>query len=201
MSATQLASDERAARSTGSPVLGMVLFVASEGMFFATFLAIYAMSYSSQAVWPPKDIPVPGLGLASAFTGVMVVSSLAMHLGLRAVRGGDARGLSRWIGVTLALGAAFIALQVVGLSQAGFGIDQGIFASLFYVLSAVALAHVAGGVAFLAMVLIRSTTGQLGAEHHEPAEALAIYWHFVVVMTVVMYVAFYLLVNVSPKGR
>ena len=201
MSAADLASDERAARSTGSPVLGMVLFVASEGMFFATFLAIYAMSYSSQPAWPPKGIPVPGLGLASVFTGVMVVSSLTMHLGLRAVRAGDVGRLSRWIVVTLALGAAYVILQVVELGRTGFGIDQGIYASLYYVLTAVALAHVAGGLAFLAMIFVRSATGQLGAARHEPANALAIYWHFVVVITVVMYVAFYLLVNASPKGR
>jgi len=199
--AADIASDERAARSTGSPVLGMVLFVASEGMFFATFFAIYAMSYSSQPAWPPKGIPVPGLGLASVFTGVMVASSLALHMGLRAIRAGAAGRLSVWIVATLVLGVAFIGLQVVGLSQAGFGIDDGIYASLFYVLTAVALAHVAGGVAFLVMVLVRSATGQLGAAHHEPADVLAIYWHFVVVVTVVMYVAFYLLVNVSPKGR
>ena len=47
------------------PVLGMVLFVASEAMFFAAFFAVYAMSYSQRPTWPPKNIAVPSLGLPS----------------------------------------------------------------------------------------------------------------------------------------
>jgi heme/copper-type cytochrome/quinol oxidase subunit 3 len=37
MSAVELTSDERTVRRTSGPVLGMVIFVASEAMFFATF--------------------------------------------------------------------------------------------------------------------------------------------------------------------
>ena len=35
MSVADLVSDERAVRGTSSPILGMILFVASEAMFFA----------------------------------------------------------------------------------------------------------------------------------------------------------------------
>jgi cytochrome c oxidase subunit 3 len=200
MSAAELASDERAVRGTSSPVLGMVLFVASEAMFFAAFFAIYAMSYSSQPSWPPKDVTVPGTGIPTVMTGLLVASSLFLQMGVRAIRRGDDRRLSLWLSATLVLGAAFVALQLYGYSQVDFGISEGIYASLFYIMTGLALAHVAGGVVFLVLVLVRSATGRLAMIRHEPAEAAAIYWHFVVIVSVALYLAFSLLPSVFPKG-
>jgi cytochrome c oxidase subunit III len=200
MSTAEMASDERAVRGTSGPVLGMVLFVASEAMFFAAFFAIYAMSYSSQPAWPPKDITVPSIGIPTVMTGLIVASSLFLQMGVRAIRRGEDRRLSLWLAITLLLGAAFAALQLYGYSQVDFGIRAGIYASLFYIMTGLALAHVAGGVVFLILVLVRSATGRLAMVRHEPAEAAAIYWHFVVIVSVVLYLAFYILPSVFPKG-
>jgi len=82
----------------------------------------------------------------------------------------------------------------------GFGIGAGTYGSLFYVTSGVAIAHVAGGVALLAMVLSRSIADRPEGVRHDPVQAAAIYWHFVVVITVVVYVAFYLVAVLHPKG-
>jgi len=200
MSTAEVRSDERAVRGTTSPVLGMVLFVASEAMFFAAFFAVYAIAYSSARICPPKGIAVPSLAVPSVATAVIAVSSLSMQLGVGAIRRGDTRALNRWMGATLVLGVAFVALQLAGYSQVDFGISSGIFGSLFYVMTGVALAHVAGGVVFLVMVITRSVTGQVTPVRHESAEAAAIYWHFVVVVSVAIYVAFFLLVSVHAKG-
>jgi cytochrome c oxidase subunit 3 len=200
MSTAEIAADERAVRGTSSPVLGMVLFVASEAMFFAAFFAIYAMSYSSRPSWPPKGITVPELGLSSVMTGLIVASSLFIQLGVRAIRKGERRRLTLWVASTLVLGTMFVALTLVGYSQLDFGIHAGIYASLFYIMTGVALAHVAGGVVFLGLVLVRSATGRLTMVRHEPAEAAAIYWHFVVVVSVALYVAFYLQAAVFAKS-
>jgi len=200
VSTADLQADERAVRGTSSPVLGMVLFVASEAMFFAAFFAIYAIAYSSARVWPPRGVVVPALALPTVATVLMVASSLSVQLGLRAIRRGDTRGLNRWMASTLVLGIGFVALQLAGYSQVDFSISNGLFGSLFYVMTGVALAHVVGGVVFLVMVLTRSLTGQLTMIRHESAEAMAIYWHFVVVVSIVIYVAFYLLVSVYTKG-
>src|SRR5438105_12696105 len=138
MSTQEVATDERAVRASSGPVLGMVLFVASEAMFFAAFFAVYAMSYSSNGSWPPKGVKVPGLGLPTVMTILIVLSSAFVQLGVRAVRRGDERRLSLALAATLVLGLAFAALQVAGYSQVHFGIRAGTFASLFYVMSGVA---------------------------------------------------------------
>ena len=198
--APDLAVDERAVRGSSSPVLGMVLFVASEAMFFAAFFAIFAMTYTSSKVWPPKGIASPSIGLPSVAAGLMVLSGASMQMAVRAIRGGDARRLSAWLAATLSLGLLFIVLQLVGYSSVPFGIDQGPYPSVFYLMTAIGLAHVVGGVVLLAMVLTRSVTGQLSMIRHEPAQAAAVYWHFVVVMTVALYLAFYVLAAAHPKG-
>ena len=48
MSASETFLDERAARGTSGPILGMVLFVASEAMFFAALFGVY-FSLQAQA--------------------------------------------------------------------------------------------------------------------------------------------------------
>jgi heme/copper-type cytochrome/quinol oxidase subunit 3 len=50
------------------------------------------------------------------------------------------------------------------------------------------LAHVIGGIVF--MVLVLQQANQLSLRR-DPAEALAVYWLFVVVLGVALYVAFY----------
>ncbi len=200
MSAAELAADARASRRTSSPVLAMVLFVASEAMFFAAFFAIYAISYSTQSSWPPKNVTVPSIGIPTAMTALMVVSSLTIHLGVRAIRQGQDRGLTSWLGATAALGLAFVVLQLLTYQDVDFGIRSGIYASLFYMMTGIALAHVVGGVVFLVMVVVRTVTGRLSMVREESAEAAAVYWHFVVVVSVAIYVAFYLLVTLHTKG-
>ena len=199
MSAESL-TDERAARTSSSPVLGMILFVASESMFFAAFFAIYALNLSSHPTWPPKGIRTPSMALPTVMTAAMLVSSVAIQMGLRAIRGGRARPFARLLGIALSLGLVFVALQIAGFSDVGFGIKDGPYGSLFYIMSAVALAHVVGGVILLSMVLARTISGQLSMVRHEPAEAATIYWHFVVIMTVVLYVAFYVVPVTHVKG-
>jgi cytochrome c oxidase subunit 3 len=195
-----LAADRGAVRSTSSPVLGMVLFVASESMFFAAFFAILAMTYSSSKTWPPKGIPKPGLGVSGVATALIVISALAVHAGVGAIRRGQARRLVGFLVVTLVLGLAYAALQLVELQDVGFGVDNGPYASLFYVLTGLALAHVVGGVVFLGMLVYRTASGQLAARRQDPAEAAAVYWYFVIIVAVVLYLAFYVLAAAHPKG-
>ena len=187
--------DARAVRRTSSSVMGMVIFVMSESMFFMAFFGIYASSHASQHAWPPRDVPLPALGLPTTAVILLAVSALSMTLALRSVRRRSAAGIVKWLLVTLVLGVGFVVLQVVGYQDVGFGVHEGIYASLFYVMTAVGLAHVVGGVVFLAMVSMQGAAGEL-ALRRDPVEAASVYWFFVVALAIVLYVAFYL--GVTP---
>jgi cytochrome c oxidase subunit 3 len=188
-------SDERAVAGTSSSVLGMVLFVASESMFFAAFFGAYVTSYVNQKVWPPPGTPAPPLGLPTAAAATLVLSGLLLQGALRGGRRGLPDMVSRWLVLTLVAGAASVVLTVVSYSEVGFGLHAGIFASLFYLMTGLGLAHVAGGVVLLALVAAQSLTGRLALVRYQPVQAAAVYWNFVVVLGVVIYVVFYVVTN------
>lgn len=193
--AAEATADQQAARRTSGPILGMVLFVASEAMFFAAFFGAYFSIRSASKVWPPPGIPVPKLGLPAVATAMLVGSSFVLQAGVGAIRRGQIKALERWLALTIILGVGFLALQLRDYSHTGFGVRDGIYPSLFYVMTSLHMAHVFGGVLFLSLVLAQSRTGQLSSTSHQSLEAGAIYWHFVDVVWIGLFTVFYLLVR------
>ena len=63
------------------------------------------------------------------------------------------------LGLTIALGITFLLLQLYDYSQLGFGVKDGTFGTLFYVMTGIHMAHVFGGVVFLALVFGQAMGG------------------------------------------
>ena len=193
MSTVELTRDERVVRQTSGPVLGMVVFVASEAMFFATFFGAYFTIYSVNPVWPPAGFPRLKPELATLLTVLLVASSVTLQIGVRAIRQDRTRAMLVWLGLTILLGAGFLGLQLFDYSLLGFGVRDGIFGSLFYVMTGLHMAHVFGGVVFLVLVLVQGLGGQLTYAHHDSMEAGSIYWHFVDVVWICLFTTFYVI--------
>jgi cytochrome c oxidase subunit III len=191
VTAVELTRDERVVRQTSGPVLGMVVFVASEAMFFATFFGAYFTIYSVNPVWPPAGFPHLKRELATVLTVLLVASSVTLQIGVRAIRRDRTRAMLVWLGLTILLGAGFLGLQLYDYSLLGFGVRDGIFGSLFYVMTGLHMAHVFGGVVFLVLVLVQGFGGQLTHAHHDSMEAGSIYWHFVDVVWICLFTTFY----------
>jgi cytochrome c oxidase subunit 3 len=192
VTAVELTRDERVVRQTSGPVLGMVVFVASEAMFFATFFGAYFTIYSVNPVWPPAGFPRLEPGLATVLTVLLVASSVTLQIGVRAIRRDQTGAMLVWLGLTILLGAGFLGLQLYDYSLLGFGVRDGIFGSLFYVMTGLHMAHVFGGVVFLVLILVQGLGGQLTHAHHDSMEAGSIYWHFVDVVWICLFTTFYL---------
>lgn len=186
-------SEERVHREMSGPILGMVLFVASEAMFFAAFFGAYFTIRSSSSTWPPKGIPHLKIDVATVLTVILVSSSVVLQIGIRAIRTGRPRRALLLLGVTIALGVSFLGLQLYDYSQLGFGVKDGTFGTLFYVMTGLHMAHVFGGVIFLSLALGEGVSGLLSRTRYEPLEAGAIYWHFVDVVWLCLFTVFYLL--------
>src|SRR5207253_1553965 len=168
-------------------------------MFFAALFAAYFTIYVKTPVWPPLAIPIPDLPIPIALTVILVSSSVVLQTGVRAARRGNTNALTRRLLLTVVLGLAFLALQGYDYSQLTFGIHSGVYPSLFYVMTGLHMAHVIGGVVFLSIVLAQSWTGQLSLRRHEPVEAAAIYWHFVDVVWIGLFSAFYLITQMPLR--
>ncbi len=192
-----------ARRGISNPILGMVLFIASEVMFFAGLFAAYFNVRLTAAHWPPRvneqefeafNLHVPEhLFVAGTLTAILVLSSVTMQLGVWAIRRGDRRAFLRATGVTLVLGVTFLVGQVWDYTQLQFGITDTAFGSTFYTLTGFHGAHVLGGAIMLSVVLYRGLAGQFSARHHDAVEATSLYWHFVDVVWIALFSTLYLL--------
>jgi cytochrome c oxidase subunit III len=187
-----VAADRRAKPEISGPVLGMILFVASEAMFFAAFFGAFFTIKANEPVWPPPGIHLEA-DIATILTVILIASSVCVQIAVRATRTGAMRRATIWLGITIGLGVAFLALQAYDYSQLGFGLKDGVFGTLFYVMTGIHMAHVIGGVVFLALVFSQLVRGRINREHHDPLAAGAIYWDFVDVVWICLFTVFYVL--------
>ena len=178
-----------------TPLVGMLLFIASEVMFFGGLFATYfnARATVGADAWGPPEHGHLDLPLAAVLTAVLIASSFTMQFGVWAIRRGDQGKLRLWTGITLGLGILFLAGQLYDYSQLGFGISDGPFGTVFYTLTGFHGAHVFGGVVGLTILLARAMRGQFSAPNHVAVEAVSVYWHFVDVVWIAVFSTIYLL--------
>ena len=179
-----------------SSLLGMVLFIASEVMFFGGLFGAYFTIRSAATQWPPPSTPHLEAWYAAILTVTLVSSSVTMQFGVWAIRRNDQRRLKLWLVLSLLLGVAFLcgqALEYSKLIGEGMTLSSGVFGSTFYTLTGFHGAHVAGGACFILIVLLRARSGQFTARHHDTVEMASYYWHFVDVVWLGLFSTIYLL--------
>ena len=185
---------ERPRRDAMPPsLLGVILFVASECVFFAALFGAYFTVRASAPVWPPKGISGLEIPLPAISTTMLVLSSVTMQLAVWAIRRGDRRTMMRFLKLTLLLGGVFLAGQAYDYSQLGFSIHDTVFGTTFFTMTGFHGAHVAGGLVFIYLVLARGWQGQLTREDDTALEACAIYWHFVDIVWIGLFSTLYIL--------
>jgi cytochrome c oxidase subunit 3 len=185
-----------------NPVLGMLLFLVSEVMFFAGLFAAYFNVRAAAPEWPPAGFEhyLNVFPLALPATAILVLSSVTCQFAIWAIRRDDRTGFLRNLAVTLALGIVFLIIQFgdyVMLWSEGLTLDSGIYGSTFYTMTGFHGAHVLGGVIMLGVVLYRGMLGQFSARHYDAAEAASLYWHFVDVVWIVLFTTLYILPGTS----
>jgi len=190
------AEDHHKPGGISSSLLGMVLFIASEVMFFGGLFGAYFTLRSAAPEWPPPDNPHLSAAYAAVLTAILVSSSVTMQFGVWAIRKNNQRRLILWLAVSLLLGATFLAMQALeyaNLIEEGMTLSSGVFGSTFYTLTGFHGAHVAGGAAFILIVLLRARSGQFTARYHDTVEMASYYWHFVDVVWIGLFSTIYLL--------
>lgn len=172
---------------------GMVLFLIAEVMFFAGLVSAYIVLRSGVAVWRPASLPSLYRGLSISNTVLLCLSACSMGVAQLAARRGDNAGLKLFLGVTLALGATFIGVQVYELQRLMHIVPLAgnVFGSVFYTLTGLHGIHVLGGVVLLGTVLWKAAHGRYNRRHATGVTLSALYWHFVVIVWVFLFAALY----------
>jgi cytochrome c oxidase subunit 3 len=183
-------------------MLGFILFLASEVMFFGGLFAAYFIARADAPEWPPESFLTPEqiasgvhleleLGIPIIATIILVSSSFVIQWGVVAIKKGNRTGLIWSLFLTLVMGLTFLTLQLYDYAQLPFGAGDTIYGTTFFTLTGFHGAHVTGGALFIFVVLMRSLGGQFDARNHEAVEACSMYWHFVDVVWIALFVILY----------
>ena len=144
--------------------------------------------------WLLDQIELP-IALPLFNTVVIAMSSLAIFYGLAQLRRGRTARLTVALWVTAALGAAFVALQLVLWSDmwtAGLRPSSGNYGALFYMLTWVHAAHVGVGVVALFWMAFRASANAYSPRRYTAVRLWSLYWHFVGVVWAWMFVLVFL---------
>jgi cytochrome c oxidase subunit 3 len=184
---------------------GMLLFIASEVMFFAAFFWAYfdPALFPNEAkqvtrtevlggVWPPEGlVTFNPFSLPFLNTLILLLSGCTVTWAHHALRVGDRQGMLQGLGLTVLLGLLFTALQVYEYTHAPFGFSDSVYTGAFFMATGFHGFHVIVGTLFLAVCWWRAYAGHFTPNHHFGFEAAAWYWHFVDVVWLFLFVCIY----------
>ena len=174
--------------------LAMLFLICGEVMFFGGLVSAFLVLRVSAAQWPPPLQPRLPVGVTGVNTLVLLASSVAMVAAIRALERHDSRALVRRLLIAGGLGAAFLLVQGyewIRLVSYGLTMGSGAYGTTFYTVIGTHAAHVVAAVVWVGVTVVlavrdRFLDGRAGA-----LRACAIYWHFVVALWPILYVAVY----------
>jgi len=194
---------------------GMILFIASEVMFFVAWFWIFfemALFHTHRTLspvdqvatawktWPPHGVEVVApfeLPLVNTLT--LLLSGTTVTWAHHALQTGDRQGAKIGLLLTILLGMLFTGIQAfeyhhILTAQLFFGPDatgSGLYGSSFFMATGFHGFHVIIGTIFLAVCLARLMGGGFTPQKHFGFEAAAWYWHFVDVVWLFLFTFLY----------
>ncbi len=178
---------------------GMILFIASEVMFFVTWFWAYfdaSLVPSSTeivgGVWPPVTIETFNpWHIPLVNTLILLLSGTTVTWAHHALVEGNRENLKKGLWLTVLLGITFTSLQAYEYVHAAFDFGGHIYGSTFFMATGFHGLHVIIGSIFLTVCLIRVYKGHFKPDHHFGFEAAAWYWHFVDVVWLFLFSSIY----------
>ena len=136
-------------------MLGIVIFIASETMFFSALFATYYNLKARSAVWPPAYVHLDLIG-PSFGTAFLVFSSIVMFPMLRALQKRRMKA-ALWHGFMppLSVVLRISAMRCTATPSRDSPCTRGAYGSIYLTMTGFHLLHVVVGVLMLAVTLFR----------------------------------------------
>jgi cytochrome c oxidase subunit 3 len=174
--------------------VGMICLIIGESAIFAMFVLAY-LFYIGKSQWGPQPRDVLEVPIFNSIC--LLSSSITIWLSEKAIEHGQIKKFTAWLGVTIALGSIF--LGGTGwewwklINHDGLTIQTNLFGTTFYSLVGLHASHVIIGLVMLITLWLLAMTGHVSSKHSERIQTLALYWHFVDAVWVVVFTVVYVI--------
>ena len=172
-------------------VLGMLIFVVMEIMFFGGMISGFFIVKGQAAVWPPPGQPRLPIEATAFNTAVLIASAGCLYLARRRLRPDIERAKLPLYGA-LALGSWFVVAQGfewVSLISQGLTLQSSNLGGFFYLIVGIHALHAIAALLVLANAAMRLQNGWLSSSQLAAAE---VFWYFVVGLWPILYAVVYL---------
>nr|ADL57238.1 cytochrome oxidase subunit III [Limulus polyphemus] len=176
---------------------GMILFIVSEILFFASFFWAFFSSSLSPGIelgssWPPSGIsPFNPFQIPLLNTAILLSSGVTITWAHHSIMENNHPQSLQALFLTIILGLYFTSLQAWEYWEAPFSIADSAYGTTFFVATGFHGLHVIIGTSFLSICFIRLMFLHFSPNHHFGFEAAAWYWHFVDVVWLFLFISIY----------
>jgi len=177
----------------------MAWLIATEATLFASLIASYFfLRFRHGVEWPPDGLPHPELQLPLIMSGLLLSSSIPVHIAESAIKRGNQGVLRLGLALGFALGATFLVLTVAvewPETLHEFTPQTNVYGSLFFTITGFHAMHVLVGLGMSLWTQVRAWRGAFDADRHVTVQNFTMYWHFVDVVWIFVFLTLYL----SPR--
>lgn len=161
-------------------VLGMLIFVGTEVMFFLGFISAFSIVKSGSVVWPPPNQPTLPVEITTLNTAFLLLSGLCFFLCGSALNKGQVKRTKGLYLSATALACVFVAVQGyewIDLLSHGLTMRSSPYGSFFYMIIGCHALHAFVAIAFMVGMAPSLLSGRLSKEK---LYTLQTFWYFVV---------------------
>ena len=176
--------------------VGVVVWLASELMFFAGLFGIYfTIRGQTEGEWPPAPTEL-NIGYAAVFTIVLIASSFTCQWGVFAAERGDVFSLRRWYLLSFVLGLLFVLGQAneyhTLVTQHETTLSSSPYGTVFYLTTGFHGLHVIGGLVAFLFLIAKTKVSKFTPAQATSAIVVSYYWHFVDVVWIGLFTTIYI---------
>lgn len=175
-------------------MVGTLVATAAASMAFLGLVGMYLVTRADTLAGGGSWYPEGAIQLAPG--GMMmtslVLSSFTVQWAVQAIATDDRSNAYIALFLTGLFGASVINQFWFVYTDVGFAVDDGPAELMFYVVTGSFLALLIAAIVFVAVTALRALIGQYGPGRHHGVAAAAIFWHAVVAMYAVIWIAIFI---------
>lgn len=176
--------------------VGVIVWLASELMFFAGLFGIYFTARAvNQGDWPPSEVHLD-MWYDLVFTIILILSSFTCQFGVWAAERGDVFGLRRWYIISFLMGLTFVigqGFEFASMVSEGTTLSSSAYGTVFYMTTGFHGLHVIGGLIAFILLIARTKMSKFTPAQATSAIVVSYYWHFVDVIWIALFATIFII--------